>query len=362
MRPLNSAYRLRGPTAHATPRDVRAPIAAPAALLGSVIVLFGAQASAEGGRASSLSWLRMPGADACIATQPLARSVEERLGRHVFVSAAEADVSVEGRIEPHTAGPGWHAVITIRDSAGALLGTRDLDRSTPACDAMNDPLALIIAVMIDPEARPSATPLPPVPVPVPAPVPGPPAPDPIPAPPAKDPLRVEGAVVGILSTGLGPVLDPGAGVSGVLFPPGVPIGLRGYAALFLPTQAEKDGARGTFDIFDVGGGLCPTVRGKVATGMLCFGGQLGVVRSHADTKDRGIEEKTLPLFNAVTEARMTLPLLAPLGVTAGVAAILPLARPTFRYTRADPALGRDNLHRVSALAFTADFGFSFFFP
>src|SRR5258708_255178 len=56
-----------------------------------------ARASEEKGRTSSLSWLRMPGSDSCIATQALARSVEERLGRRVFVSAAEADVSVEGR-------------------------------------------------------------------------------------------------------------------------------------------------------------------------------------------------------------------------------------------------------------------------
>src|SRR5438067_9881368 len=88
-------------------------------------------ASASEGRTSSLSWLRMPGTDSCIATQALARSVEERLGRHVFVSAAEADVSVEGRIEKRAAHAtsAWHAVITIRDSKGALLGTRELDRT-----------------------------------------------------------------------------------------------------------------------------------------------------------------------------------------------------------------------------------------
>ena len=84
---------------------VRAATVAPAALLGSVLLFASSPAAAQTGRTSSLSWLRMPGADACIATQALARSVEERLGRHVFVSASAADVSVEGRIEKRGKGP-----------------------------------------------------------------------------------------------------------------------------------------------------------------------------------------------------------------------------------------------------------------
>src|SRR4051812_4022025 len=127
------------------------------------------RASASEGRTSSLSWLRMPDADACIATQALARSVEERLGRHVFVSAADADVSVEGRIEKRKSGKGWHAVITIRDGKGALLGTREVDRPDASCEGMNDPLALIIAVMIDPEAKLSSSSSPSSPPPLPPP-------------------------------------------------------------------------------------------------------------------------------------------------------------------------------------------------
>src|SRR5688500_19747658 len=101
----------------------------------------------------------MPGADACIATQPLARAVEERLGRETFVSAAQADLSVEGRIEKNPKG-GWRAVITMRDPKGALLGTREVERDDASCDAMSEPLALIIAVMIDPDAatRPKTEP------------------------------------------------------------------------------------------------------------------------------------------------------------------------------------------------------------
>ncbi|HSO31495.1 MAG TPA: hypothetical protein VLT33_03235, partial [Labilithrix sp.] len=237
--------------------------------------------------------------------------------------------------------------------------------------AMNEPLALIIAVMIDPEAKLSSSPAPlppapppPVVVPVPAPEPAPapsPAPPP-PPPPRKDPLRVEGGVGGIVSGGLAPVLDPGAVIAGLLYPPGVPIGLRGYTVLLLPVETEKDGARGTFDTLYVGGSLCPTLRGSVAAAMLCAGGQLGVMRSHADTKDRGIEEKTLPLWNLAAEARVSFPVLPPVALTAGVAGILPLVRPSFQYSRAAPGLGQDNLHKVSPVAVTADLGIAFFFP
>jgi hypothetical protein len=334
-----------------------------------------ARASDEKGRTSSLSWLRMPGSDSCIATQALARSVEERLGRRVFVSAAEADVSVEGRIEKRTgANGGWHSVITIRDGKGALLGTRELDRNGASCAAMSDPLALVIAVMIDPEAKLSSSP-PPLPPPAAPPVAAPPAaPTPAPAPapaPApvdlpephtnkKEPWRFQGDAVTTISAGLTPAIAPGGTIAGALFlPNGIPLGLRGYASLFLPTTALREGASASFDLFYVGGSVCPTLRRPAFVGMLCFGGQLGVVRSHPETQGRA-QEKTLGLWNGVSEARISVPLVAPVALTAGVSAVLPLLRPTFEYTRPDGSSA--NLHKVSSFAMAADAGIGFFFP
>ncbi len=327
------------------------------------------------GRTSSLSWLRMPGGESCIATQALARSVEERLGRHVFVSAAEADVSVEGRIEKRGAG-GWHSVITIRDGKGALLGTRELDRPDGACSAMNEPLALVIAVMIDPEAKLSSSssppPLPPpaaAPAPAPAPVPAPlPAPAPTeadagPKPPAKEPWRFQGDAVGTINSGIAPAVDPGGSIAGTLFlPRGIPIGLRGYGSLFLPTKAAQDGASASFDLFYLGSAICPTLRRPAATLMLCFGGHLGVLRSHPETQSRNIDDKTEIIWNAVSEGRITIPLFAPLALTGGLSAVLPLLRPTFGYTRSDATGTPATLHKVSSFAVAADAGIGFFFP
>lgn len=339
-----------------------------------------ARAAGAPARTSSLSWTRMPGTDSCIATQALARSVEERLGRHVFVSAAEADVSVEGRVEKRAAG-GWHAVITLRDDKGALLGTRELDRPDAACTAMNEPLALIIAVMIDPEAKlassppplpaaalpaspPSASPPPPATPPAAPPPPAPPSPpaDEVAPPRPKDPWRFQGDALATLSSGIAPQVDPGGTIAGMVFLPRIPLGLRGYGSLFLPTTADQDRARASFDLFYLGGAVCPTLRRPTIVAMLCFGGQLGVIRSHPETLGRGIDDKTEAIWNAVSEARVSLPIFAPVALTAGVSAVLPLVRPTFGYTRSDQGASRANLHEVSSFAVAADVGVGFFFP
>lgn len=311
------------------------------------------------GRTSSLSWLRMPGADGCIATQALARAVEDRLGRTVFVSAAQADLSVEGRIEKKGAS-GWHAVITMRDGSGAPLGTRELDRDGATCDVMNEPLALILAVMIDPDAamRPKTKPEPPVSVPAPVPVPVPPAAVPPPAeepyytPPQKEPWRFEGLVGGHVVTGLAPAAAFGAGVTGILYPPDLAVGFRGTAALFLPTTAEGNGARATVDLVYLGGALCPTLRGKVNF-MTCVGGQLGVLRPHAETA--GVREEVLGLVNVTAELRMSAMLAPPIGVGLGVGGLVPILRPSVESPQG-------TLHHVSVVGLTADVGFGFFFP
>jgi hypothetical protein len=186
-----------------------------------------AWADAPARRTSSLSWIRLAGADGCVSTQDLARDVELRLGRPVFVSPARADVSVEGHVEPLRGGTGWRATIVLRDAQGAPLGTRELSRKDASCDAMREPVALVIAVMIDPDAALS-----------PAPPPAPPIAStgeaPPPPPPAqivvekevkvevqvperrRDPFRLDVGAGAIASAGLLPNVGIGAFVGGLL--------------------------------------------------------------------------------------------------------------------------------------------------
>src|SRR5262245_51486655 len=116
--------------------------------------------------------MRLENAESCIRTQDLAQTVEQRLQRKVFVSAAEADVSVEGHVSRSAAR--WRAVITIRDSNGTLLSTRELDSAEKNCSALDEGLAFVVSVLIDPDAESREKP----PKEKPEPPPAPPAPPP----------------------------------------------------------------------------------------------------------------------------------------------------------------------------------------
>jgi len=338
----------------------------------------------------------MPGAESCIPTQALARAVEDRLARRVFVSAAQADVSVEGRIEKSKGkASGWRAVITIRDGAGATLGTRELEKPDASCDAMNEPLALVIAVMIDPDAAtrpPAGDAGPPAGAGAGAAAasgagaaadaglgagagpagdagagagPGAPGANDGDAGRRREPWRAEGAGLVTLAGGLAPSLAAGVGVEGLLFVPGLPLGFRAYGNIFLPTEAERGGARASFDMVYAGGAVCPTLRRPRIVAMLCFGGQLGILRSHSESPGRFVEEKTRPMWNAVTEARLSVPLAAPVELTASVGGVLPILRPAFGFRpAAAPATSTDteNIHKVAFFGFTASIGVGFFFP
>lgn len=326
--------------------------------LAAASIALSARARADEPRTSSLSWLRMSGADACIATQPLARAVEARLGREVFVSAAQAELSVEGRIEKRKEG-GFRAVITMRDHDGTLLGTRELERPDPSCDAMSEPLALVIAVMIDPDAamRPKPPPEPP-PAPPPAETAPPPPPaDPAPvetAPPPKkkrETWRFEGGGHAQAVAGLAPEVAWGAGVNGILYPPGVPLGFRGMTTLFLPTHAEGRGIAADFDMLMFGGSLCPTLRGRVNL-MGCVGGHVGFLRPRPQgTGVVSLPDDLLAIWNASAEVRVSIPVAAPILVGAGAGAALPLIRPKWQ-----------DIYESSVVALTADVTVGFFFP
>ena len=106
----------------------------------------------------SLSWVRMPGAEDCVSAKQLSRDVESRLRRPALGAPSETDVAIEGFIEKTDAGT-FHAVVTIGDSRGKLLGKRELEGAV--CRDMDAALALAVALMIDPDAAfaPTAKPV-----------------------------------------------------------------------------------------------------------------------------------------------------------------------------------------------------------
>lgn len=115
-------------------------------------------AAAEAPRATSVSWVRLPGAERCIDVRALALQVERRLGRPMIATPARADRAVEGRIEPAPGGSGFRATFTLSDELGAVLGTREIASAAADCRSMDDDLGLVVALMIDAEATFAAPP------------------------------------------------------------------------------------------------------------------------------------------------------------------------------------------------------------
>jgi hypothetical protein len=128
-------------------------------IFGCVVVswlIAGSNARAQ--RTSSLSWVRLSGTEDCISTQALAEGVERRLGRRVFVSASQADLSLEGHVERVNRSNEYVATLVVSDRAGRVLGRRTLRVAGEKCGALEASLVLVIAIAIDPGARLSAEP------------------------------------------------------------------------------------------------------------------------------------------------------------------------------------------------------------
>jgi len=318
-------------------------------------------------RTSTLGWDRLPGADACVATQPLARAVEARLGRKVFVSPAEADVSVEGRVEKRA--QGFAATIVLRDADGKLLGTRTLEKNDPTCAALTEPLVLVIAVMIDPDAAMGAPPPAPPPEPPPPPpeprvekiyVPVPvPAPAPVKEKPQKPLLVVDAALSGRVAIGSVPDVGLGLSAVGVLVPRGF-IGFAGRAAFVLPSKAPAREAEVGFMHGTLGGGLCPLAHtfGRVLL-TACAEGEIGVLLVRPSGLPRTVNEARFTLAGGGSFGASVL-VAGPVTLRAGLMAMVPLLRETFVYT--EPSGQTAELFRQLPVTFAGDLGVGVRFP
>lgn len=114
-------------------------------------------APAHAQRTSSLSWVRLPGTEGCIPTQTLAERVEQRVGRQVFVSASQADLSLEGHVERSADASAFVATLAVSDREGRVLGKRVLRAQGNDCSALDPALVLVIAIGLDPDAALPAT-------------------------------------------------------------------------------------------------------------------------------------------------------------------------------------------------------------
>ncbi|WP_437596798.1 hypothetical protein WMF28_29935 [Sorangium sp. So ce590] len=319
--------------------------------------------ASSGEQTASLSWVRLAGAEACVGARALAQAVEARLGRAALVSAARADLTIEGRIEPGGSG-GWRAVIAVADAEGALLGTREIATASPRCRAIDDELALAIALMIDPSAKlspsappPLATPAPP-PTPSPAPSPPPPQvivqriliPVPPPAPPPPAPWRVEVGAGPLFGLGLLPSPGVAAVIRARLTPP------RSWSfevggAIWAPNETTAGAFTTRFSWSEGFVSVCPVSIGSATRLSACAGARLGALRVNGIGfgVDRTDERLTA---GGTLDVRLSRRLIGPLTAGGGLGLIVPLVRDTFYYIDGQ-GRGRE-VFQMAPLAGTAD--------
>jgi hypothetical protein len=350
--------------------------AAASRLTGPAIVLVATQALAQEApddpeedeaRTSSLSWVRLEGAESCISAAALASAVEERLHRKVFVSASEADLNVEGTVSP--VGEGGFAVtlrLTRRD--GEVLGRRDLDTASNECSELDGKIALVVSVMIDPHAalRPAPEPPPPPEPPkptiverekivlVPAPAPKPePEREPEPAGPR---FEIGAAFMG--SLGVQPIAGYGFAPALIVEFPGV-LALLAEAGFSGPTPVSDGLGAATVAFMHGGLAVCPLLAHPSRLHVLgCAGWLVGgaLVEGEGFDADRS---GTAIVTGPWLEGRLTVNVAGPFGVAASLGAFAPITRAEVFYRSGDEAVV---LYETFPLVGLADVGVVLVFP
>lgn len=347
-----------------------------ACLLGGLLI---APAAFAAPQTASLSWVRLPKAESCASTQRLAQAVEAQLGRSVWVSASKAELTVEGRAER---GPdGFLAIFTVSTADGASLGTRRVELGA-TCEGLVAQAALVLALMIDPEAlRPPPEPpkaLQPAKTATVAPakaatsakaftrtstrssnqtttLQNPPE--------ASSPSRGIGlgveAEVGF-ALGILPSIAPTIGVRGVLVGPAFMRWVIEGRFFFERSARTEQGGLGRFSAA-VGGLLgCPLVLQRKAFGIMgCAGAELGALRIRTFGLDSGQDAERL-IAQLLVGGRGWYEPIAPLRLGAGLRLAVPLLRERFTYRSLDGQT-RD-LFRIAPVVgvFSVTVGIAFF--
>lgn len=123
---------------------MRAPVARS---LGLAALLLAGAASGSSSKASArLELERSDDARSCIDSKRLARGVERRLRRRVFDPNAEATLFVHVTLQRRE--DEFAASIELSDATG-VLGRRELTTAARHCSALDDSLALVVALLVE---------------------------------------------------------------------------------------------------------------------------------------------------------------------------------------------------------------------
>jgi hypothetical protein len=277
--------------------------------------------------------------------------VERRLGREVFLPPSRASVVLEGRIERSSAPEGFRAVITVSNEGGAVQGFREIQSAAPTCAAMDEDLALVIAVMIDPEAalapRRPATTSPPPPRRV----------EPVPfAPPPS--WRVSLQAGGAAMLGLLPRVGGGVLIRSNIDPPRF-LGFEVGGILFPRVGTAQGSVGATFQLAEGFVSACPlTLHAFGADLSACAGVQVGAIHAEGSGSATGTAQEQ-GLFNLALEGRVRRRLVGPLVAGAGLGLVVPVLRDRFSYVVHVPNV---ELYTMAPVAGQVNFSLGVEFP
>lgn len=313
---------------------------------------------AEAALLAVLSVEHGPGADACMDEPRLARSVERRLKRRVFVSEQEADLRFRVRFQ--IVADQVEARIELSNRDGTSRGTRMLV-TTGHCSKLDDSLALSVALLVD--APPDPEPVAPPATSAEAADPAPPS-EPIPArapstieiPPEvaapREPWHAAALASAKASWGVLPSIRPALLLGFRLVPPRFP-GVLLYGEAYWPANAERDDVSGArFRLLRAGLSVCPEVAsgGRANLGV-CIGQTLGWISAEGYGFDRDAKQQRLQ-YSFILAGEGRLRLFSPVSLRGAAGVELPLVRDRF----ASAGRNARMLFRPAPLGISAEIG------
>jgi hypothetical protein len=319
--------------------------------------------SVVGATRAAPEWIRATirverGEDAaeCSDEAGIRQAVESRLRRPVFVSEPDADVRVQTTLR--RAAAGWTAELVLQTPQGQKLGTRQLSTEAPHCSALDDSVALALALMLDvPRDKVmSADRLAPVEQPhSPAASPPPSTPVQLPedTPPRRLPWSVEGGLLAVLGIGVLPGAAPGVRVSAAVEPP--VFWLTEVEWTWWPARDASDAGVGaglgrqSFGLF-----VCPLLLDlERVRAHACLGQQVGWIRAEGHGFDEN-RDRARTTYGLGVRARGSIQLVGPLTFRAGLEVEAPLVRDRFVFTEGDGT--QERLYRLPLASLTGELG------
>jgi hypothetical protein len=181
-----------------------------------VIAVASTASAAPPARRYALVWTRSEGAEACPDARSIEEALQKALGPISFVPRDKAELVIEAAVRKRDT---LRADLTLRDATMRLQGERSLESDDATCGELVKSVALVAAVMIDPEtaANGGAEIAPPAVEPEPATTPPVTEPAASPAPaesaaPPRTPRSTVLAPVAAVATGMLPTVATGFGI------------------------------------------------------------------------------------------------------------------------------------------------------